>query len=117
MADPKENEQEVTIPQPPPSWLLGNLPDVDVSQMALSVRHLYKLYGPIFRIDIAGAHFVRLGSQELIHEVMDDERFEKKVSGALWEVRHITGTGLFTSDTEEHVSPAAFLKCRKVRLS
>lgn len=69
---------KIPIPQPPPHWLLGNVPDIDTSQLMLSFRRLAKLYGPIYRADIAGNRFVRIGSQELVHEVCDDERFEKK---------------------------------------
>ena len=68
---------EVPIPQPPPHFLLGNLPDIEPSQLMLSVMKLAKLYGPIFRLDIAGTRTIRIGSQELCHEICDDERFEK----------------------------------------
>jgi cytochrome P450 / NADPH-cytochrome P450 reductase len=44
----------------------------------LSIMNLAKLYGPIFRTDINGTHFIRISTQELVHEVCDDERFEKK---------------------------------------
>ncbi|KAK6392109.1 hypothetical protein LTR65_003881 [Meristemomyces frigidus] len=94
--------EEIQIPQPPTHFGSGNVPDVDLSQLMASGRKLYKLYGPIYRLDLAGSHFVHIASQQLMNEVCDDERFEKKVSGPLWQARHLTGTGLFTSDNEEH---------------
>ena len=69
---------ESPIPQPPPHWLLGNMKDLDSSQMMLSLMKLWKLYGPIYRTDIGGIRFIRLCTQELVHEVCDDERFEKQ---------------------------------------
>ncbi|KAK4552964.1 hypothetical protein LTR86_009888 [Recurvomyces mirabilis] len=102
---------EIPIPQPPPHWLLGNIPDIDSSQAMLSTMKLAKLYGPIVRTDINGVRYIRIGSQALAHEICDDERFEKKVSGPLREVRHLAGTaykrtkGLFTAETAEPVRP------------
>ncbi|KAK5681441.1 hypothetical protein LTS10_005971 [Elasticomyces elasticus] len=69
------------------------MPDVDPLQLTVSLMKLARLYGPIFITEIGGTRFIRLCSQELVHEVCDDERFEKTVAGALWEVRHLTGTG------------------------
>ena len=102
--------QETPIPQPPPRWLLGNLPDIDPSQLVASTRRLFKLYGPIFKLDMHGRTVIHVGSHELIDELSDDERFEKYVSGALWQVRNLVGTGLFTTNSNEHVSSMYTLK-------
>lgn len=85
--------QEVSIPQPPPHWLLGNLPDIDSTQRLASTMSLFKLYGPIFKLDMGGKSVIQVGSHELVDELCDDERFEKWVSGPLWEVRNMAGTG------------------------
>lgn len=84
------------IPQPPPKLLLGNLRDVDPEHGIDSIVGLIRRYGEIIKLQFptgtkSGKLFV--GSQKLVHELSDQERFEKVVQGALDEVRSIAGDG------------------------
>ncbi|RSZ63244.1 hypothetical protein EAH68_08280 [Corynebacterium hylobatis] len=54
-------------------------------------------YGPIFRFRLPGTEMVMVASQELVHELYDESRFDKKVHGALQGVRDFAGDGLFTA--------------------
>ena len=90
------------IPQPPQKLfgLLGNLPDVDPSFGARSLWNLMDLYGPIFKLKL-GNDKLFVGSQELVNEICDQDKFAKVPNGALVEVRALTGDGLFTAFKEE----------------
>lgn len=52
-----------------------------------------KKHGPIIFLKFPKNNEVLVGSQELVHELCDQERFEKKVGGALEEVRTVGGDG------------------------
>lgn len=85
------------IPQPPEHLfcLLGNIPDIDPAFPIRSFWNLAELYGPIFKVNIAGPR-VFVGTQELVNEIFDEDRFTKVPSRALVETRALTGDGLFT---------------------
>jgi len=89
------------IPQPPETFLIGNIQDVDPEHFIKSMEKLQETYGDIFRLNILGEHMVVLSNQELVNFVCDESKFDKKVSAALLEVRNLTGDGLFTSHTSE----------------
>ena len=65
MADLKQ------IPQPPTHLfgLLGNVPDIDPAKSPESFARLAKIYGPIYKLDVAGKQTVLVSSQKLVHEV------------------------------------------------
>jgi len=90
----------IPIPQPKPSPLLGNLPDMTRGG-AESLVDLARAYGPIFRLQLPGRELVVVSSQELVNELCDEKRFDKKVHAALRQVREFTGDGLFTAETQE----------------
>ena len=91
----------VPIPQPKPVPLLGNLPDVDAEKGILGFMELAEQLGPIFRLQLPAGDIIVLSSQELVDEVCDESRFDKKLGSALLQVRDFAGDGLFTSWTDE----------------
>lgn len=92
------------IPQPPPYFLAGNLPEIDINNGSASLARLAQIYGPIYQLQMLGRRIVVLSSQKYVNEVCDEKRFEKKIGGALEEVRAIAKDGLFTAYPEEKVS-------------
>ncbi|MBJ7598616.1 cytochrome P450 [Candidatus Nephthysia bennettiae] len=90
-----------SIPGPKPSPLLGNLPDLDRDKGIFGMVELARQYGPIYRLDLLGDELVVVTSQELVNELCDERRFDKKLHRALRNVRDFGGDGLFTADTEE----------------
>ncbi|TVT39764.1 cytochrome P450, partial [Amycolatopsis rhizosphaerae] len=93
----------VEIPQPHPAPLVGNLPAMDQREPVQGLMRLAGELGPIFRLDLPGGRrMVVLSSQELVHEVCDQERFEKMLHQPLRQVREFAGDGLFTAETREH---------------
>lgn len=104
MAQEQDPGPVLPIPQVPKHWFLGNLPDVDFSFLANSYWQLAELYGPIFQLDLGGTTTVVVSSYELLKDVMDDDRFEKKLTAGLQELRGLIGDGLFTARGEEPVS-------------
>lgn len=97
-------EKAATIPQPPMHWIVGNAGEMDPKFPSSSIWRLADLYGPIFKLNIVGRELLVLSNHELINEVMDDDRFEKYVGGALVQVRALAGNGLFTAYGDEPVS-------------
>lgn len=99
MATAGRNLGEEPIPQPPTHLygFLGNIPDVDPSFAQRSIWRLADLYGPIFKLDFLKRKTVILSSYELVKEVLDDEKFEKVITGPQLELRPLTKDGLFTA--------------------
>jgi cytochrome P450 / NADPH-cytochrome P450 reductase len=91
----------VPIPQPHPTPLLGNLPDVDAEKGVLGLMELAREYGEIYRLELPGADIVVVGSQELVDELCDERRFDKTLHRSLRQVRDFAGDGLFTAWTDE----------------
>lgn len=93
--------KEMPVPQPPPSFLLGNLPDMDPEFPARAIQRMADLYGEIYQLDLAGNRLLVLSTQQLINEACDQDRFAKTVNRTLKEVRALTGDGLFTAQHED----------------
>ncbi|KAJ8069548.1 hypothetical protein OCU04_003198 [Sclerotinia nivalis] len=85
------------IPGPPGLPFLGNVHDLDPVNPFASIERLAGIYGPIFKLNIAGDEKLWISSQALLNEVCDEKRFTKIVSGSLEQVRHGVGDGLFTA--------------------
>ena len=66
-----------------------NLPDIDFSNSIASTRRLAKLYGPVLKLDLGSRKVIYISSRDLVDEVCDDKRFQKTVTGPLFEVRHV----------------------------
>ncbi len=90
-----------TIPQPKTDPFIGNLRTLDDAAPVQSLMRLAQMYGPIFKLDIGGPRLIVVSSQELVNEVCDESRFDKRVSGPLKNIRDFAGDGLFTAKTEE----------------
>ena len=81
------------IPQPPPYPILGNVLEMDPENPMQSLVELHKKYGPIYQFQFPGHKEIMIGSQELCHELCDQERFKKTVGGPLGEVRLVAKDG------------------------
>ncbi|KAG8879805.1 hypothetical protein FRB97_001375 [Tulasnella sp. 331] len=84
----------IPIPQPPALPLLGNTQDVDPELPNSSLQRIIAQYGPIVKMAMLRRNLIVVGSQELVHELCDEKRFEKQVGGGLQNVRAITGDGM-----------------------
>ena len=89
------------IPQPKTYPLLRNLPSIDSNTPVQSMMELAKQYGSFFRLEFPGRELFVVCSQELVNELCDEQRFDKKVHAALWNIRDFAGDGLFTAETQE----------------
>ncbi|KAJ4297940.1 hypothetical protein N0V90_005839 [Kalmusia sp. IMI 367209] len=97
------SQETVPIPQPPPSFLFGNIGDIDPTNLAASFWHLAEIYGEIFKLNLGPRTVVVVSSYETVNDVCDWSRFGKRVDGPLKEVRALTGDGLFTAESKEHM--------------
>jgi cytochrome P450/NADPH-cytochrome P450 reductase len=96
------NKQATSVfPGPKPAPVVGNIPDIDAHAPVQSLMALAREYGPIFRMELPGREMIVVSSQELVHELCDEARFDKKVHAALRQVRDFAGDGLFTAETQE----------------
>ena len=89
------------IPQPRLRPIVGNGPDLDPDSPIQSMLKLAGELGPIYRLTFPTGSLLVLSSLELANELSDERRFEKKVSGALTQLRDFDGDGLFTAHTRE----------------
>ena len=71
------------IPQPKTDPLLGNLRDMDTEEPVQGLMRLARIYGPIFRLTLPGRSILIVSSQELVNELCDEKRFDKRVHSAL----------------------------------
>lgn len=92
------------IPQPPTKWLTGNLSELTPAFPTQSLWRLASIYGDIYQLDLVNEKVIIVSSYELSRECMDQNRFDKVVSGGLTEVRDLLGDGLFTAFSQEKVS-------------
>lgn len=74
---------------------------VDKNQPLQSLMELTRDNGPIFQLDMMGTPLVIASGADIVHELCDEQRFDKAVRGSLRRVRAIGGDGLFTGDTQE----------------
>src|SRR5258708_36097274 len=88
-------------PQPPAKAFLGNLMNMDLEAPVQGLMRLAREYGPIFQLDLPGRKLVVVSGFDLVDELSDEKRFDKKVWAPLRKVRSFAGDGLFTSDTQE----------------
>lgn len=89
------------IPQPPLRPFIGNLPELDTDAPVQSLMRLARTYGPFFRMRILDRTFYVASSQELVNELCDESRFNKRVHPPLKEIRAFAGDGLFTAYNSE----------------
>lgn len=96
-----ENRKYEAIPQPPVKPIIGNLLDLDVYTPLQSMVRLAHQYGPIYRLNIQDRSLIAVSGFELVDELCDEKRFDKKVWGPLRILRSFSGDGLFTAHTKE----------------
>lgn len=89
--------EHAIIPGPPGLPIVGNIADIDATNPIKSLCTLSAQYGPIFKFNLGGNERVVVGSQALMNEVCDEERFSKIVAAALEQVRNGVHDGLFTA--------------------
>src|SRR3954452_25433489 len=89
------------IPQPRPRPVVGNLPDLDPEKGIFGLMELAREHGPIYRLELPGTELLVVSSQELVDELCDERRFDKKLHNPLRNVRDFAGDGLFTAETAE----------------
>jgi cytochrome P450/NADPH-cytochrome P450 reductase len=83
--------------------LVGNLFDIDAGHPIESLMELARKYGPIYELALpARASPIVVSSFELVDELCDESRFDKKVGGGLSALaKGPAGRGLFTSETQD----------------
>jgi cytochrome P450/NADPH-cytochrome P450 reductase len=90
------------IPGPRGLPVLGNARAVDADAPFESLLRLADEYGPIYRLVVPGGTRLIVTGPELMDELCDDARYDKKVTGGQAALRGAMGTsGLFTSDTQD----------------
>ncbi|GCE27502.1 NADPH--cytochrome P450 reductase [Dictyobacter alpinus] len=95
------NVVENTIPHPKEKLLIGNLLELSAGRRVQDMMKLARTYGPIYQLNMPGRSLVVVSGYELIKELSDETRFDKKVWAPLQNVRSFSGDGLFTSWTDE----------------
>lgn len=89
------------VPQPPTRPIVGNIGELDSAAPIQSMMKLAKTYGPIYKLTIFGKDMYVVSSQELVDELSDEARFQKRIHGPLKEIRAFAGDGLFTAYNSE----------------
>jgi cytochrome P450/NADPH-cytochrome P450 reductase len=93
--------QDLKVPQPPLKPVIGNLQEIDKEIPVQSMMRLAREYGPIFKMRIFDREMYLVSSQELVNELSDETRFNKRVHQTLQELRAAGGDGLFTAFNSE----------------
>lgn len=81
------------IPQPAPWPFLGNITDLDPQDRIASIVKLMGVYGDIVKVNLLGKDIIFVGSQEIVHDVCDQERFEKMINPGVGQLRKAGGDG------------------------
>jgi cytochrome P450 / NADPH-cytochrome P450 reductase len=90
------------IPGPRGVPVLGNVFDVDTADPLGGFVRMAQMYGPIFKVSMLGGVRLLVSGPELVDEICDDTRFDKKIGGGLSVLqRGPAGAGLFTAETED----------------
>jgi cytochrome P450/NADPH-cytochrome P450 reductase len=90
------------LPGPHARPLIGNLLDIDAASPFLALMELAREYGPIVRLVTPSGPRLIISGPDLVDEVCDDTRFDKKVAAGVAAVRDSgAGAGLFTADTDD----------------
>ena len=97
----KAQQHLEAIPQPPTKLLVGNLFDIGAGSHVQDFMKIAQEYGPIVQMDFPGRQLVLVSGFDLVDELSDESRFDKKVWSPLRKVRAFAGDGLFTAKTQE----------------
>jgi cytochrome P450/NADPH-cytochrome P450 reductase len=92
------------IPGPRGLPLIGNLLDIDSAGPIEGFVRMAAEYGPIFKFAVPGGVRLFVSGPDLVDEVCDDARFDKKVSGGLANLQQGgLSAGLFTAETDNPI--------------
>jgi cytochrome P450/NADPH-cytochrome P450 reductase len=97
----KKRDMTVTIPQPKEKFLVGNLLDLNAQTPVQDLMRLAREYGPIFRLSFPGRSQIIVSGFDLVDELCNEKRFDKKVWAPLQNLRPVAGDALFTAHTRE----------------
>ena len=89
------------IPGPKARPIVGNALDIDAENPIETFLEMARDYGPIFKISVPTGTRIFVSGPDLVEELCDDTRFDKKVGGRPEVRRGPTGNGLFTSETDD----------------
>ena len=89
------------IPQPKGDPLIGNLRAIDGDAPMQGFMRLARIHGPIYQLEFFGRPLILVSSQEIVDELCDESRFDKRVHATLKNIRDFAGDGLFTAKTDE----------------
>jgi cytochrome P450 / NADPH-cytochrome P450 reductase len=90
------------LPGPHGLPVVGNLFDIDSAGPIEGFVRMAAEYGPIFKLVVPGGVRIFVSGPDLVDEICDDTRFDKKVGGGLANLRKGgAGSGLFTADTDD----------------
>ena len=89
------------IPQPKGDPFIGNVRTIDGDAPIQGFMRLARIHGPIYQLELFGASLIIVSSQQLVDELCDEARFDKRIAGALKNIRDFAGDGLFTARTDE----------------
>ncbi|EKC98903.1 NADPH reductase [Trichosporon asahii var. asahii CBS 8904] len=99
---PPNHRGIVPWPRPPYYPIIGNLLDIDSTQIQDSIRVLVNKMGPAFEMNVLGNQTFVVASQEMCDFICNEAKFEKYISKALQDVRNYAGDGLFTAFSWEN---------------
>ena len=90
------------IPGPRALPVLGNVFDIDTADPLGGFVRMAQEYGPIFKMTTGGTVRLLVSGPQLVDEVCDDVRFDKRLGGGLATLREgPVDSGLFTADTDD----------------
>lgn len=95
------NRQTASIPRPKGDPFIGNLRSIDGEAPIQGFMRQARILGPIFQLELFGKMLTLVSSRELVHELCDEHRFDKRIHATLKNIRDFAGDGLFTARTEE----------------
>lgn len=79
----------ISVPQPKTFGPLGNLPQLNFEEPVQSLVKLAEEYGPIFRMEYPGRSELYISGHELVAEVTDESKFDKRVWAPLRRFVHL----------------------------
>jgi cytochrome P450 / NADPH-cytochrome P450 reductase len=89
------------IPGPRGLPVVGNIFDIDAADPIEGFVRMAGEYGPIFKLATPAGLRLFISGPDLVDEVCDDTRFDKKVTGGLANVDDGSSAGLFTAETQD----------------
>ncbi|HNI43296.1 MAG TPA: cytochrome P450, partial [Chitinophagales bacterium] len=89
------------IPQPKVYPIVKNVLELDTDAPVQSMMRLAQEFGGIYKLEMGDDNAIIISDPDLVNEVCDETRFDKKVHRPLEKIRDFAGDGLFTAYTQE----------------